>query len=62
MATAMGALGIKVDNPHHLEDLFNRALEYEGPVVIDVRTDLYEPPPFGNRIKTLDHFFAEKEK
>jgi pyruvate dehydrogenase (quinone) len=47
MATAMGVLGIRVEDPQELEAAIRRALAHPGPVLVDVKTakqELVLPP------------------
>ena len=57
MATAMGALGIRVSSPGDFPKALQEALRSQRPTVIDVRTDPEEMPPLAMRIETLDRFF-----
>jgi len=47
-----------VERPGELFDAVSRALSADGPVVIDVITDLAEPPPMGSRVKALQRELA----
>ena len=40
LAEGMGAMGIRVEKPHHLRPALQQALEAECPVVVDVVTDI----------------------
>ena len=47
MANAMGILGVRVDRPQQLEEGIQRALEHDGPALVDVvsvRQELVMPP------------------
>ena len=47
MAEAMGVRGIRVEDPHALEDAVRQALAHDGPVLVDVvsaRQELIMPP------------------
>jgi pyruvate dehydrogenase (quinone) len=47
MANAMGILGVRIDRPQQLEEGIQRALEHEGPALVDivsVRQELIMPP------------------
>jgi acetolactate synthase I/II/III large subunit len=53
IATAMGALGIRVDDERELDAALQQALAARAPVVIDVVIDTREPAPFGSRNRSL---------
>jgi pyruvate dehydrogenase (quinone) len=47
MANAMGILGVRIDRPQQLEEGIQRALQHEGPALVDVvstRQELLMPP------------------
>jgi acetolactate synthase-1/2/3 large subunit len=45
VARTMGAVGIRVDKPRDLRPAIERALETDGPVVVDVVTDIEAVAP-----------------
>jgi acetolactate synthase-1/2/3 large subunit len=53
MARAMGADGATVDAETELDHALARAMEAQGPFVVDVRTDPHEAGPWSKRIKAL---------
>jgi pyruvate dehydrogenase (quinone) len=44
IATANGALGIKVSNPAEVRNAISQALSYDGPALVDVNVNPDEPP------------------
>jgi pyruvate dehydrogenase (quinone) len=44
IATANGALGIKVTNPAEVRNAISQALSYDGPALVDVNVNPDEPP------------------
>jgi pyruvate dehydrogenase (quinone) len=44
LATANGALGIKVDRPDGVRSAIERALGHDGPALVDVNVNPDEPP------------------
>ncbi|HEY2684657.1 MAG TPA: ubiquinone-dependent pyruvate dehydrogenase [Steroidobacteraceae bacterium] len=47
MANAMGILGVRIDRPQQLEEGIKRALEHDGPALVDIvsaRQELIMPP------------------
>ena len=47
MANAMGILGVRIDRPQQLEEGIQRALEHDGPALVDIvsaRQELVMPP------------------
>src|SRR5262249_38752887 len=44
-AESMGALGLRVETPSELKPAFARALDADGPVLLDVRTDIKAMAP-----------------
>jgi acetolactate synthase-1/2/3 large subunit len=53
LAKAQGADGIAVDTEDQLDDALDRAMEAEGPFVVDVRIDASEPSPLLRRFESL---------
>lgn len=58
MARAMGAAAAKIRTPEELDRELHRAMQADGPVLLDVETSIEEVPPIGMRLKTLDRFFS----
>jgi pyruvate dehydrogenase (quinone) len=47
MADAMGILGVRVERPQQLEEGIQRALQHDGPALVDIvsaRQELVMPP------------------
>lgn len=57
MAKAMGAEGIRVEDPKELSKALHRAMGINRPCVIEVMTDQDAIPPLGVRMATLEKFF-----
>jgi acetolactate synthase I/II/III large subunit len=57
MASAMGALSLRVDQPGGVEKALRQALEADKPCVIEVAVDPEAAPPTGVRLETLERFF-----
>jgi pyruvate dehydrogenase (quinone)/pyruvate oxidase len=44
VANALGAMGIRIDDPKHCGELLDKALNHPGPVLIEAVVDPNEPP------------------
>ncbi|MEK7232889.1 MAG: thiamine pyrophosphate-binding protein [Elusimicrobiota bacterium] len=58
IARGLGAQAVRVESPGELVSAVRRSLTAGGPVVIDVLTDLKEPPPMGSRVRSLQKQLA----
>jgi pyruvate dehydrogenase (quinone) len=56
-AQAAGAAGFSIHDPKEAESTLRRALEYDGPAVVEATVDKNEPPMPGNvKLKQAVHF------
>jgi pyruvate dehydrogenase (quinone)/pyruvate oxidase len=58
-ARACGAMGLRLEDPEDCGDVVERALEHDGPVIVDAIVDPYEPPMPGRVSARQAAKFAE---
>ena len=61
IAEGLGALSFRATRPGEVKKYLSEALKSGRPSVVEVETDLYEAPPMGHRVSTLDKMFAKEE-
>ncbi|MBI4061629.1 MAG: thiamine pyrophosphate-binding protein [Elusimicrobia bacterium] len=58
IARGLGARAVRVERPGELAQAVRRALDADGPVVIDVLSNLADAPPMGARVRALQQELA----
>ncbi len=60
LAESLGAIGVRIDKPGQLDQqLMQRLIAMNKPVVIDVLIDPDELPPIGSRLSALEEVYGE---